>query len=392
MTRLNFDRRDNETLILVDASGREYTIEATQALMEAARTALGRQAGTAKVNPAKVQRLLRKGHTVEEIADLTGYEVTAIARFEPPVRAELDYLLERAHSVPVRTASSRGGETERFGDVIADRLVNIAATEVAWKAAKDEEKGWTIALEFKSYDVSHRAVWLFDSAKLLLTPDTADAIKLSKQEDPSEQLIPKLRAVQPEAPAAEPAAPAAPIATIEPIAELPAVSETHDTASYETFSLHQDNTGAQPDLNETQDLLEALRRRRGEREQAREQNNQTGSQQTFEIAAETPEEPAETEAVWESAHFGDKPRHHDIDAAIAETDRAAATPFARDELTAAAARPVEQAQPNEPNTHAETATETADNDSENGKTDAKKRGRASMPSWDQILFGTRSDD
>src|SRR5690606_18533601 len=107
--------------------------------------------------------------------------------------------LELAHAVTVRTDPDRSagddGEDQRFGEVIAERLIGLGSAEHSWRSWRDEATGWLVGLEFITRDAVHDAVWAFDHRKRVLSPLSPDATYLSKSGDVGDQLIPKLRAV-----------------------------------------------------------------------------------------------------------------------------------------------------------------------------------------------------
>lgn len=386
MEELRLVRRDEQSLVVASESGEEFRLVVDDTVLAELRH-LGRKARTGpRVNPREIQSLIRAGKSRSEVAEIVGVEEEVIERYEEPVLAERRYILERAQAVPVRTDPVRvgqedsGEEPERFGAVIGERLIALSAEIPEWSSWRDEEAGWMIALEFISHDVEHRAVWSFEHRKQILAPLTPDAVSLSKQGDVGDRLIPKLRAVDSgeagpagrfdaETFAGEQAAePEAPVADAEPPVEAEK-APLDPEAEYERrrgIDQRAINT-PQPeltDLGQTADLLDALRRRRGERDQALRES----AQQATETADES--DPAPEPGA---------PRDE------APTERLAAVrglaPAAIPERTAPAESPksTETSQP-----------EAAPADDQ-GRQGSRKR-RASIPSWDDILFGTRSED
>ncbi len=387
MEELRLVRRDEQSLVVASESGEEFRLVVDDTVLAELRH-LGRKARTGpRVNPREIQSLIRAGKSRSEVAETVGVEEEVIERYEEPVLAERRYILERAQAVPVRTDPVRvgqdesGDEPERFGAVIGERLIALSAEIPEWSSWRDEEAGWMIALEFISHDVEHRAVWSFEHRKQILAPLTPDAVSLSKQGDVGDRLIPKLRAVDsgeagttgrfdaetfageqvtaPETPA-EPEQPVeAEKAPLDPEAEY----ERRRGIDQRAINTPQPEL---TDLGQTADLLDALRRRRGERDQALRES----AQQAADTAEDAPPAPApEPEA----------PRD------AAPTERLA---------TVRGLAPVtdpERAAPSEtPKAPEASPSETASTDDQ-GRQGSRKR-RASIPSWDDILFGTRSED
>jgi hypothetical protein len=114
-------------------------------------------------------------------------------------------------------------------------------------------------------------------------------------------------------------------------------------------------------MSETADLLESLRRRRGEREAA-----STSAQPLVE------------------APSGLRPRRS-VPTDAASTEQTAADATITDESSAAPATTPE------PTGNAWANQAARAQERTHGRT-TPKRGRASMPSWDEIVFGARTDD
>ncbi|KIP52957.1 septation protein SepH [Leucobacter komagatae] len=495
MDELRVLRREEGSLILANELGEEYRLAIDEEVAQEVRLATRRAAATARVRPREIQALLRAGKTRSEVAAETGLDEADVERFEEPVRAEQRYMLDLAHAVTVRTDPAASADTpsandgeQRFGQVISERLIGLGNTINLWRSWRDEDAGWLIGLEFDSRDGDHDAVWSFDHKKRVLSPLTPDATNLSKIGDLGDRLIPKLRAVdneqnerrEPET--FDPDALLAPTAEVQPITpdtdQAAAASEDaplSPDAEYErrreidTLAINtpDDRDG---DLSQTADLLDALRRRRGERsleaelpiedlpradraEELADGGNDANDQGATDAGADeapTNGSPAggEPQAGAESGISGlvdpgpsTRPVRRSGAAAniwgtsgVSGTPDTPAVPRKAPGSTPNAPRSDErsggQGQQNEPSrlravlgdisgppgvrasrsdsspaTPAQTsssrasepASDSADAQAKpSGKrSEAKrdsKRGRSSIPSWDDILFGTRSDD
>lgn len=396
MEELRLVRRDEQSLVVASESGEEFRLVVDDTVLAELRH-LGRKARTGpRVNPREIQSLIRAGKSRAEVAETVGVEEEVIERYEEPVLAERRYILERAQAVPVRTDPVRvgqeesGEDPERFGAVIGERLIALSADATEWTSWRDEEAGWMIALEFISHDVAHRAVWSFEHRKQILAPLTPDAVSLSKQGDVGDRLIPKLRAVDSgeagasgrfdaEAFASEDTEsaqePEAAEAPAEPEAEKPPLDPEAEYERRRGIDQRAINT-PQPeltDLGQTADLLDALRRRRGERDQAlRESTQQQPSTDEHDGPQESPAPAPEPEASRDEA----------------PTERLATVRGLAPVQTPqrVVAETPEAAEPSGSKAPAE----------QSGAEDQNRQGsrkrRASIPSWDDILFGTRSED
>lgn len=393
MQELRFVRRDNQTVIVADETDTEYRLVLDDALLSELRH-LQRQHSTApRLNPRVIQTMLREGRTLKEVAQKVGANPEDIERYAEPVFAERRFILDRAGAVPVRTEQAEAGTTETFREVIDQRLRSVLATEIEWTAYRDAE-GWHISLDFSSRDAKHHAEWHYDHKKNVLVAANTDAINLSQQGDVGDRLIPRLRPVEavPQPPVAQAPAEDKPAAAETPqtetaeatepaTAQVPAAPETDSEEEYkrkQEVAHWAVKTADEPqDFSQTADLLDALRKRRGERE-----NNP--ADESLQEAADTlllPEVPQQTPASVPGTEVQDEARleFDEVETATAHKPalHAVPRPPADNETTA----------PEPPNAAAETAEQA-----EKSEKSRSKKGRASIPKWEDILFGTRSDE
>ncbi|RGE19636.1 septation protein SepH [Leucobacter sp. wl10] len=382
MDELRFVRRDDRSLIVANDAGGEFRMVVDDAVLSELRHLSRRERDTSRVRPREIQALIRAGRSRAQVAEETGVDENDIERYAEPVLAERRYILERAHAVPVRT-DANDDDDQRFGTVIAERLIALGADASAWESWRDEETGWMISLEFASHDIAHRAVWSFEHRKGTLSPINPDAVTLSKQGEVGDRLIPKLRAVDnAEQPARfdsdafdtsqlpieiETDAP-----QDEPAEASPALSDTN--AEYERrreIDQRAIKTGEQQpvDLSQTADLLDALRRRRGERDRGRGSSGAHPARGAAEAPAApaNDDEDAPSRSIWQASGV---------------TGDDAGTPAKPTPVPDLASEP----------RPAESREDPADGASREPQERTGRRGRASIPSWDDILFGTRSDE
>lgn len=398
MDELRVVRREDQSLIVANEAGDEFRLIVDSSVLTELRHLARQASGGARINPREIQSLVRAGKTRAEIMDLTGAEDSDIERYEEPVLAERQFILSSAQRVPVRTSPSEQSE-EQFGAVIAERLIGLAAQKITWSSWRDEEAGWMIGLDFLSYEVSHRAVWSFEHRKGLLSPITPDAVSLSKQGEVGDRLIPKLRAVdasneqdrfdsdafhrdelrasesQPQANPAltedaeveEDTVPAKPQMSAgteaamraghPSTASIPVVNPEDEFARRREIDQRAIKT-PQPevhDLGQTADLLDALRRRRGARDTAAESLIESESEEDHDAA------PVQQLPLRGLRDWGDT-------SSAAETPAAQQTPVEKPTIAPSA------------------------NDDKPAESNKKSNRRTSIPSWDDILFGTRSDE
>ncbi|HEY5222906.1 MAG TPA: septation protein SepH [Microbacteriaceae bacterium] len=344
---------ENGALLAASDDGERYRIAIDEVLQSRLRQNKPERAPGHKISPREVQAHIRSGLTADEVATLTGAAVEYVQRFEGPILAEREHIVASALSVPVHTNAEVDplGEAATFGVVIRERLGSLSATGERWASWKEQDGGWIVKLSFTADEIDHDARWGYDSRKHALSPLNSEATTLSQQGELHGGLIPRLRAVTP---AVEPdesrfdsGAFTFPDEAVQNTPEVaphlePApfgrtTSASSNAIAVTAIKRAEDDT--QKDQHQTADLLEALRRRRGERE-----------------AAGTELSPAA------------------IDVPIDDFDDLKETPEPpqRQVATSAGSR----------GSFGKSSVKSAQG----------KKGRTSMPSWDEIVFGARTDD
>ncbi|WP_374010348.1 septation protein SepH [Leifsonia sp. LS-T14] len=369
---------ENGALVAVGDDGERFRIAVDDALQSKVRQVRQETPSDApKLSPREVQAHIRSGMSAEDVAAVTGAPLEYVQRFEGPILAEREHIVASALSVPVHTTDAVDplGDAETFGTVIRDRLASLGVAGERWASWKDSETGWIVKLEFTADTIDHDARWSYDARKHSLAPLNSEATTLSQAgELRGGSLIPRLRAVlphegEPDTSRFDSGAFTFPAPSVDllgpevtaPIEPLPQGRAPGANNSIAVSAIKRADDGAPRDLHQTADLLEALRRRRGERE-----------------AASYDERPAPQPPV---------PADHPV----TPPQNSAPTPFRvideRPPLAEQPSLPLDvPAPPASP-----AGPVTSSNDS-GPQPSSRKKGRASMPSWDEIVFGARTDD
>ena len=329
---------ENGALLVAADDGTRFRIPIDEVLQSKLRQSIPDVGVGRKLAPKEIQAHIRSGMSAQDVASITGVPLDYIQRFEGPVIAEREFVVDSALKVVVHTPADtdpmRQGKS--FGTAIRDRLHELGGTGERWASWKDADNGWVVKLSFTAGQVDHDARWQFDPKKQSLAPLNSEAITLSQQGEYTTGLIPRLRAVAPTEASWE-------AARFDSGAFVLDEAATASHELPEPVSIGRART--EPDLvphgNQTADLLEALRRRRGEREAA-----------TFDDAAD----------------FGDARSGHPSTGSIRIVEV---------ELT-------EYHDFDPPEAPRSTAPQSISRGS--------RKGRVAMPSWDEIVFGARPDD
>ena len=347
MEQLKVIGTEDDVLVVATETGERFALPLDEVLRaEARRARRGREHDDERAprpSPRDIQAHIRAGLSAREVATLLGARVEDVERFEGPVLAEREHVVAQALAVPVLL----GGALEHdgpvtFGTAVRAKLAEAGASSERWTSWKDSS-GWMVKLEFTANGIDHDARWGFDPRRSTLSPQNSDAIQLSRQGSLPEGLIPRLRALD------------TPLAKDDSridrgafgprrldIEDEPGVEATGPVAAAVQAAAIKRAPDAPVTSSETADLLEALRRR-GQREPL------PGAAEAREPEPRTPSAPV---ALFDALEPG----------------------YRADEAE-------EDAEPER------TAAPSASTDS--GR---RAKGRPSMPSWDEIVFGARSDE
>ena len=328
-------------LLVASDEGARYRVAVDDVLQSRLRQSSPELGASRKLSPREIQSHIRAGMSAEDVSAVTGAPLDYVKRFEGPVVAEREFVIESALNVPVHTAMEidplAGGAT--FGGVLRKRLVDAGAINERWASWKEEGGPWIVKLTFTAEQIDHDARWTYDPKKQALSPLNNEAISLSQQGELPQNLVPRLRAVGADDPEAS---------------RFDSGAFTVDSDGGDTGPLLEpvvhgrigadelDDTPPRKPTNQTADLLEALRRRRGERDPMDPEHEEpiaahpsTGAVKLIDVPLETTEVPIGS----------------------------AGTPSAGFSTTGPT-----------------------------GATRGSRKNRTSMPSWDEIVFGARTDE
>lgn len=377
MQELKFIGFEDGALIAASEEGARFRVAIDEAVQSKLRRTQPEQRSGPRVPPKEIQSLIRSGLSTAETAELTGCDIEYVERFEGPVLAEREHIITSALGVPVNVGldNDPAEETVSFGTAIRDRLTRLGATGERWASWKDAEQGWIVKLEFTADQIDHDARWTFEPKKHSLHPINSEAITLSQQGELKGGLIPRLRAVDadhgsdqsrfdsgaftfPQDGQATPSD-----GGVEPIPYSRTMTTTSSPAVTKAAIKRADEPAHNP--SETADLLEALRRRRGERDVT-----------TFDEDSEQFRPPAD---LVDLAQELEEPSGSRADESVPTPQPSKGQAAARALWGAPAV------------SGGSGPTQSEHQEPRSGTLRGRKR-RASMPSWDEIVFGARSDD
>ncbi|MET0591028.1 MAG: septation protein SepH, partial [Naasia sp.] len=184
-------------IIATDQNGTSFRVEVDDTLRSRLRESATAPLAPRKLSPREIQTQIRAGMSADEVAKVTGAPLDYIQRYEGPVLAERQYVVESALGVPVRPLVDDEPDAivPTFGGVMGERLLQLSARGTHWSSWKEEAGGWVLKLSFAADSIDHDARWRFDPKKLILSPLNAEAVALSQQGEIGASLLPRLRAV-----------------------------------------------------------------------------------------------------------------------------------------------------------------------------------------------------
>ncbi|WP_078910491.1 septation protein SepH [Streptomyces sp. NRRL S-87] len=323
---------DGTRLVLKAADGTEFTLPIDERLRAAVRNDRARLGQIeieveSHLRPRDIQARIRAGASAEEVAQLAGIPVDRVRRFEGPVLAERAFMAERARKTPVRRPGESTGP--QLGEAVQERLLlrGVEKDSVQWDSWRRDDGTWEVLLVYRVAGEPHSASWTYDPPRRLVQAVDDEARSLIGEAD--------------DLPAPEPSFPFVPR-----IARLP-----RDRPLDRALDRQMPAVAPAPEPEEERDsltsLLEAVPSFRGD----------------LVVPERTPAAAAETEAE--------------------ETEETAA-PAAS---AGAGAAYADVLMPRTVAGHRERLTGTTDRQAE---ADGVRPGRrAAVPSWDEIVFGTR---
>lgn len=395
---------DGKHLLLSGSEGETYVL----ALDEALRTAVGKGAqrstrsaapGSVRMTPREIQALIRSGATAAAVSEQSGLPLEQVRRYEGPVLAERDYIARQARAVEVAAAPAHA---ERHSLIFSDEAVTLEMmvqhrlkafgvdlSTLSWDAWRDSAGTWTITADFDSGEQwaatsigeSAPAVWHFQPSRKALQNGNRWAQQLSELE-PVDGPVPARRLsavadkpfdVEAEAPAEEP------------------VQETPDESAHGLLDMLRSRRGVR--LGTDQDGDDELAAMLGT---ARGEAGGDSLDETAEPSGEPEAAPKKLRAIpFLSLAPRLDPEEHDSfepDGVSAVSTETREVVLSGEPTAGEPAAPEEKPQPRqEPAAPAEAMPSDSEVAARLERKAAAKPKRSSVPSWDEIVFGTKGD-
>ncbi|MCW5253425.1 MULTISPECIES: septation protein SepH [unclassified Streptomyces] len=194
---------DGTRLVLKAADSTEYTLpidERLRAAVRGDRPRLGQIEIEVEshLRPRDIQARIRAGATAEEVAQMAGIPVDRVRRFEGPVLAERAFMAERARKTPVRRPGENSGPP--LGETVQERLTLRGAEKdtAQWDSWRRDDGTWEVLLVYRVAGEPHSASWTYDPPRRLVQAVDDEARALIGESDdlgspePSFPFVPRI--------------------------------------------------------------------------------------------------------------------------------------------------------------------------------------------------------
>jgi hypothetical protein len=159
---------DRKKLVLVSDSGEEYTL-AVDAKLRAALRGDHARLGQLEIEmdsalrPRDIQARIRAGESPVTVAQAAQTTVDKIMTYASPVLAERSHIAERAQRASVRRRAGEG-PAKILGDVVAEQLrsKNVDPDSVDWDSWRRDDGRWTVVADYRTGNHGKHAVFTFD--------------------------------------------------------------------------------------------------------------------------------------------------------------------------------------------------------------------------------------
>lgn len=252
---------DGTHLLLSGAGGEMFQLPIDEALRTVSRSTVKSRAERPAVpmSPRDIQARIRAGATAADVAELSGMPLAKVERYEGPVLAEREYVAQQARKVEVAAPSpghdiyrsAFGDNPATLGDMVAHRLSahGIDPATVEWDSWRRQDGTWTVSASFEAkpggtsgIGEEPPALWTFSPGRKSLQNTNRWAQQLSELE-PLDGPVPARR--------------------LTAVSDRPFDFETDADAS--KISPQGQGGTAQDSGKESDGLLDMLRSRRGQR-------------------------------------------------------------------------------------------------------------------------------
>lgn len=152
---------DSSQIVFTDPQGQRYLVTIDDALRAAVRRdALQAQSlpsADSPLRPRQIQELLRAGMTPSEIASAYDVEVAFVSKFRSPVDSEKRYIISQS----LKSTVGAEADCPTLEDLVVDRLatVSVDPASLQWNATRKTHQPWELHVSFVQAARVRQASW-----------------------------------------------------------------------------------------------------------------------------------------------------------------------------------------------------------------------------------------
>jgi len=387
-----------DELVLSNSEGEEFYLPITDALRNAATRPIGRPSAAAadeaakELSPREIQSMLRAGATIDELAEQHDIDRASLEVYATPIIAERDWIARQAQDIEV-AAPQLGNQAYEavFGDepaslhqMVTHRLevMRLDPDTVEWDAWRDTDSTlWTISANFSVQGLA--------DSSIADPPPALWSYKLQSQH--LENLNHWAQVLSEFGPADSPLASTTSRSFLSSVGNHPFDDESDSTSPQESYVQHETH----------EELLDVLHARRGQRLGVDEESDdELAAMITREEQPVIPQRPklvvseehedldyevsavtTEVEVAW-SDEDAEDPAHWDGREVVAG-EFVAQEDTGSDDAEFVHTPPTHQVE--------EVQDPSPEASLKKAEQPSRSRKRPTVPSWDEIIFGTRKD-
>lgn len=161
--------QDKRRLLLVSDAGVEFTLDVDGRLRAALRGEVDRIGQLeitmeSTLRPRDIQSRIRAGATPEAVAEAAQTSVDKIMAFAGPVLAERAHVAQRAQASSVRRRAGESGGARTLGDAVTSHLSGqgVPADSVEWDAWRRDDGRWTLTAVYATGKKPTTATYTYD--------------------------------------------------------------------------------------------------------------------------------------------------------------------------------------------------------------------------------------
>ncbi|MFE7226610.1 septation protein SepH [Nocardioides sp. NPDC057577] len=176
---------DGLRMLLVDDEDHEYTADIDdrlRAALEAVSTRRSEQTvnktPSSSLRPRDIQTRIRSGESAEEVAAVAGTTVEKILAFAGPVLAEREHMAQRAQQASVRRRPGEAASTARtLGEAVSAHFqtMYVDPESVNWDSYRRPDGRWKLTGEYETPERSGIAELTYDAPGNFVEIDNDDA-------------------------------------------------------------------------------------------------------------------------------------------------------------------------------------------------------------------------